>query len=236
MTLGKGVSGGYAPVSAVLARDEIIEPIARGSGALVHAQTFSHHAVTCAAAVAALDYVDKHALVARCRSDWRDVPRTSCRHCASCRAWATCAGEGLLAGVEFVADTVTRAPFPRSLKFAEKFVRNAQQEGLIVWPNVGHADGTNGDLVMLAPPFIISEHEIDEIVERFTAALDAHDARPPRPAPTRHEQGRLHAGRDRRARARRRHRGASKGSRTSSASPRRTRSSGSSGATSRSAA
>jgi hypothetical protein len=55
--------------------------------------------------------------------------------------------------------------------FAEKFVRTAQDEGLVVWPNVGHADGTNGDLVMLAPPFIISEHEIDEIVERFTRAL-----------------------------------------------------------------
>jgi adenosylmethionine-8-amino-7-oxononanoate aminotransferase len=70
-----------------------------------------------------------------------------------------------------VADTVTRAPFPRSLKFAERFVRNAQQAGLIVWPNVGHADGTNGDLAMLAPPFIISDSEIDLVVERFTTAM-----------------------------------------------------------------
>jgi adenosylmethionine-8-amino-7-oxononanoate aminotransferase len=170
ITLGKGVSGGYAPVSAVLARDEIIEPIARGSGALVHAQTFSHHAVTCAAAVAALDYVDKRSLVERCRTigvklqqelqELRELPGVG-----------DVRGKGLLAGVEFVADTATRAPFPRALRFAEKFVRTAQDEGLVVWPNVGHADGTNGDLVMLAPPFIISEHEIDEIVERFTRAL-----------------------------------------------------------------
>ena len=170
ITLGKGVSGGYAPVSAVLTRDEIIEPIAHGSGALVHAQTFSHHAVTCAAAVAALDYVDKHALVERCRTigvkfqqelqELRELPGVG-----------DVRGKGLLAGVEFVADTETRAPFPRALRFVEKFVRTAQDEGLVVWPNVGHADGTNGDLVMLAPPFIISEHEIDEIVERFTRAL-----------------------------------------------------------------
>src|SRR4029079_12580488 len=50
ITLGKGIAGGYAPVSAVLTRDTVVEPIARGSGALLHAQTFSHHAVTCAAA------------------------------------------------------------------------------------------------------------------------------------------------------------------------------------------
>jgi len=80
-------------------------------------------------------------------------------------------GRGLLAGVEFVADTVTRAPFPRSLKFAERFVGNAQQAGLIVWPNVGHADGINGDLAMLAPPFIISDAEIDQVVDRFTKAV-----------------------------------------------------------------
>lgn len=170
ITLGKGVSGGYAPVSAVLTRDEIIEPIARGSGALVHAQTFSHHAVTCAAAVAAQDYIDKHGLIERCLTigvtfqqrlqELRELPGVG-----------DVRGKGLLAGVEFVADTTTRAPFPRALRFAEKFVRTAQDEGLVVWPNTGHADGTNGDLVMLAPPFIITEHEIDEIVERFSRAL-----------------------------------------------------------------
>jgi len=81
-------------------------------------------------------------------------------------------GRGLLAGVEFVEDKVTRAPLPRAAKFAEAFTEAAQGEGLVVWPNVGHADGTNGDLVMIAPPFIITEREIDELVERFTAAME----------------------------------------------------------------
>ena len=171
ITLGKGVSGGYAPVSAMLSRDEIIAPIARGSGALVHAQTYSHHAVTCAAAVATQDYIDKHQLIDRCRTTGvtfherltalRELPGVG-----------DVRGRGLLAGVEFVADGVTRAPFPRSLKFAERFVRSAQQEGLVVWPNVGHADGVNGDLAMLAPPFVITDAEIGEIVERFSRALE----------------------------------------------------------------
>src|SRR5919112_894797 len=80
-------------------------------------------------------------------------------------------GRGLLAGVEIVADRATREPFPRERGVAEAVTAAALDAGLVVWPNVGHADGTNGDLVMLAPPFVVSEAEIDEIVGRFTTAL-----------------------------------------------------------------
>jgi adenosylmethionine-8-amino-7-oxononanoate aminotransferase len=82
-------------------------------------------------------------------------------------------GRGLLAGIEFVADPATRAPFPRALRFAETFAEAALEAGLVVWPNVGQADGTNGDLAMLAPPFIITEDEMDLVLERFGAALRA---------------------------------------------------------------
>ena len=72
-----------------------------------------------------------------------------------------------------VEDKDSRSPFPRAAKFAETFTEAAQDAGLVVWPNVGHADGVNGDLVMVAPPFIVTEQEIDEIVQRLTVALDA---------------------------------------------------------------
>jgi adenosylmethionine-8-amino-7-oxononanoate aminotransferase len=81
-------------------------------------------------------------------------------------------GRGLLAGVELVADVGTREPFPRSARFAERFTRAALDAGLVVWPNTGHANGTDGDLVMLAPPFVVSQEEIGEIVSRFSAALE----------------------------------------------------------------
>jgi adenosylmethionine-8-amino-7-oxononanoate aminotransferase len=76
-----------------------------------------------------------------------------------------------LAGIEFVADVESRAPFPRAARFAESFVDAALEAGLVVWPNVGHADGVNGDLVMLAPPFSIDAGEIAELVDRFRVAL-----------------------------------------------------------------
>jgi len=178
LTLGKGIGGGYAPVSAVLARDAVVDVLARGSGSLQHAQTFSHHAVTCAAAVATLDYLATHRLVERCAAIapafHRALQRLRVFPCVG-----DVRGHGLLAGVEFVADADTRAPFGRQVQFAERFTRAAQRAGLIVWPNVGHADGVNGDLAMLAPPFTITEGEIGELVTRFERALEIVVSHPP---------------------------------------------------------
>jgi len=171
MTMGKGLSGGYVPLSAVLASRKVIDPIAKGSGAFKHAQTFSHSPAICAAGLAAVRHIKKHKLVARCAA----MGAVLHRKIAALRdlpAVGDVRGLGLLAGVEFVADKKTKAPFPRALKFAEAFVAAAQDAGLIVWPNTGHADGENGDLVMLAPSFIVTEAEIDEIVARFKTALD----------------------------------------------------------------
>jgi adenosylmethionine-8-amino-7-oxononanoate aminotransferase len=172
MTLGKGIAGGYVPLSAVVAPRRLAEPLARGSGALLHAQTFSHHAVLCAAGVATLRYLREHALIERCAAvgpafharleALRELP------CVG-----DVRGRGLLAGIEFVADPATRAPFPRSARFAETFAEAALDAGLVVWPNVGQADGVGGDLAMLAPPFVVSHEEIDLIVQRFGEALRA---------------------------------------------------------------
>jgi adenosylmethionine-8-amino-7-oxononanoate aminotransferase len=172
MTLGKGIAGGYVPLSAVVAPRRIVDVLASGSGALLHAQTFSHHATLCAAGVATLRYLRQHALIERCAAiapafhqrldGLRNLPGVG-----------DVRGRGLLAGIEFVADPATRAPFPRSARFAETFAEAALDEGLVVWPNVGQADGANGDLAMLAPPFVVTHEELDLIVQRFGAALRA---------------------------------------------------------------
>jgi adenosylmethionine-8-amino-7-oxononanoate aminotransferase len=169
--MGKGISGGYAPLASVAVPRRIADVLAGGSGALLHAQTFSHTPMMCAAGVAVIRYLREHALVARCKTMGAVLHRElealrGLPHIGDIR------GRGLLAGIEFVADTASRAPFPRARRFAERFTAAAQQAGLMVWPNTGHADGTEGDLVVLAPPFIISEEEIGEIVTRFRAALN----------------------------------------------------------------
>jgi adenosylmethionine-8-amino-7-oxononanoate aminotransferase len=168
--LGKGIAAGFAPLAAVIAPARIVDVFAQRSGGLNHAQTFSHHAVSCAAGTATLRYIARHKLVERCASmgtklhaklrDLRELP-----HVGPIR------GRGLLAGIELVEDAATNAPFPRSLHFAETLTRTALDAKLIVWPNVGHANGTDGDLVMLAPPFTVTDDEIDTIVERLAGVI-----------------------------------------------------------------
>lgn len=168
--LGKGIAAGFAPLAVVLAPRRIVDVFAQGSGALVHAQTFSHHAVSCAAGTATLKYIAKHKLVERCArmgeklharlGALRELP-----HVGAVR------GRGLLAGIELVEDVAARTPFPRSAHFAETLTRAALDAKLIVWPNVGHANGTDGDIVMLAPPYTVAEDDIEQIVERLGAAI-----------------------------------------------------------------
>jgi adenosylmethionine-8-amino-7-oxononanoate aminotransferase len=170
MTLGKGIAGGYVPLSAVVTTRAIAGALARGTGSLAHAQTFSHHPVLCAAGVATLRYLRQGRLIER----GADMGRLLHRRLAELLDLPLVGdvrGRGLLAGIEFVADRETRAPMPRSAEFAEAFTQAALDGGLVVWPNVGHADGRNGDLVMLAPPFIVTEDQIEEIAVLFTRAL-----------------------------------------------------------------
>jgi hypothetical protein len=172
MTLGKGIAGGYVPLSAVVAPRRLADVLASGSGSLLHAQTFSHHAVLCAAGVATLRYLRDHALIERC-AELAPVFHERLQALRALPCVGDVRGRGLLAGIEFVVDTTTRAPFPRSARFAETFAAEALEAGLVVWPNVGQTDGTNGDLAMLAPPFVVSHEEIDLIVQRFGEALRA---------------------------------------------------------------
>jgi len=116
-------------------------------------------------------YLKDHDLVDRCAQMGRVLherlaPLAQLPHVGDVR------GRGLLAGIEFVEDKGTRAPFPRAARFAESFAEAALDAGLTAWPNVGHADGTNGDLAMVAPPFIVTEEEIGELVTRFKQALE----------------------------------------------------------------
>jgi adenosylmethionine-8-amino-7-oxononanoate aminotransferase len=171
MVFGKGITGGHVPLSVIATSRHVVDPIAAGSGALLHSQTFSHHPVLTAAGLAAQRYIKQHDLVARCAR----MGVVFHQKLAALRALpyvGDVRGRGLLAGIEFVQDKGSRAPFPRQLRFAETFAEQALQAGLMTWPNTGQADGTNGDLSCLAPAFVISDAEIDELVRRFGDALE----------------------------------------------------------------
>ena len=176
ITLGKGLNGGYAPLSAMIAKRDLVATLARGKyGGLVHAQTYSHHALGATAALATLRYIEKHELVKRAADVGRYL-QTSLQTLRDAGPGADIVGDvrgvGMLAAVEFVADRKTKRPFPRAPKLAETIVARARERGLVLWPNVGHADGSNGDLVLIAPPLIISASQIDELIAKLKATID----------------------------------------------------------------
>ena len=82
-------------------------------------------------------------------------------------------GRGLFLGIELVANRETKAPFDPSRKVAGKIKAAAFEAGLICYPMSGTIDGQSGDHVLLAPPFIISDDQIDELVTKLSGAVQA---------------------------------------------------------------
>lgn len=176
LTMGKGISGGYASLAAVATSERILDPIARVSGSLIHQQTFTHTPMMCAAGLAAVRYIKRHDLLARCREMGARL-HEGLEQFRSHPLVGDVRGRGLLAGIEFVADKAGRLPFPRKRKVAELVTDLAQEAGLIVWPNVGQFNGVDGDLICLAPPFVVTEDELAEMLSRLAVALDrAHES------------------------------------------------------------
>jgi adenosylmethionine-8-amino-7-oxononanoate aminotransferase len=170
IVMGKGLTSGYFPLSALAVRKEIVDTIFEKGKNFLHFQTFAQHPVGCAAGVAAFDYIEKHNLLEKCSTAGRSL-RNELSTLLEHPHVGDIRGEGLLVGVEFVQDKETKKPFPREVKYAENFAEKALQNGLVLWPNAGHADGVNGDLVLVAPPFIIGRDEISRIAHLMEKTL-----------------------------------------------------------------
>ena len=89
-------------------------------------------------------------------------------------------GRGLLVGLELVADRETRAPYPRAARLTEAIVRGARERGVLVYSGTGNADGTNGDTILLGPPFIVTDDELGRIVDVLRGGHPGRGGRPSR--------------------------------------------------------
>lgn len=170
--LGKGLGAGYQPLSAILVSDAVVATIADGRGFFFHGHTYNGHATAAAAGIAVLDEIEERHLLANVRRQGANLRTALQERLGAHRAVGDIRGRGLLIGVELVADRATKAPFP-----AERMLWNAVQaaamdDGLLCYPGFGTADGTNGDHVLLAPPFIIDERHVEEIAEKLARAID----------------------------------------------------------------
>lgn len=164
LVTGKGMSGGYFPLSAVITREEIAERLREKGGGFTHGHTFSHHPVACAVGLTVIRYIQRNNLVEQCRQ--RGVYLS--KKLEELKVFpfvGDVRGKGLMTGIEFVRDRKTKEPFPRAVKFAETVLDLAFQNGLVLYPGTGFVDGVKGDMVMVGPPFIIEEKQIDELIQ-----------------------------------------------------------------------
>ncbi len=173
VTIAKGLAAGYQPIGAVIVTEKIHGAFRQGSGAFRNGHTYMGHPIACAAALAVqrrLQYPGMMQQVSRLGAYLHDCLRDRLRdhrHVGDIR------GRGLFRAIELVADRTSKAPFDPETGLHGRIKAEAMRRDLLCYPNGGTADGIRGDHVLLAPPYIVTEAQIDDIVGRLGEAVDA---------------------------------------------------------------
>ena len=172
MAVAKGLGGGYMPVGAVLVGGRIIDALAQGTGFFQHGHTYIGHPTACAAALAVQRVLKRGQLVERCAQQGEKLATRLAATFGAHPHVGDIRGRGLFRALELVRDRASKAPFDPQRKLAATVKKAAMAAGLLCYPMGGTIDGRQGDHVLLAPPFIIGDDELDLLVERLRAALD----------------------------------------------------------------
>jgi adenosylmethionine-8-amino-7-oxononanoate aminotransferase len=172
ITLSKGISSGYFPLAAVIVTSEVFEAIKNaGTGEFVHGFTYAGTPIGAAIGLEVLDILEEDQLVPR-------VAVLGERLLAALEPLkqfpmvGDIRGRGLLVGIELVMDRPTREPFPASARVGQLVLQACLDEGLAVYPSTGSVNGVLGENILLAPPYIITETQLGELVDKLTRAID----------------------------------------------------------------
>ncbi|MCK1509363.1 aminotransferase [Bradyrhizobium sp. 18] len=162
VTVAKGLTSGYVPLSASIVGEKVysvMEEAADRVGAFSHGYTYSGHPIAAAAANAVLDIVEKEQLSVRARTIGAHFQKRLKERFAQLEIVGEVRGVGLLGAIEFVADRQTKRRFDQELKVGARISKAARDRGLIARAM------PHGDILGFAPPLVVSEGEIDEIVD-----------------------------------------------------------------------
>ncbi len=173
ITIAKGLGAGYQPVGAMLVSGKIYDAVTAGSGFFQHGHTYIGHALACAASLQVQKIIERDGLLENVKSKGNLLQKTLKERFASNPFVGDIRGRGLFQGVEFVTDKKTKTPFESNQKINVKIKNAAMKEGLMCYAMGGTIDGINGDHIMFAPPFIINEQQVMEIVDKFEIAVNS---------------------------------------------------------------
>ncbi|MEO1191768.1 MAG: aspartate aminotransferase family protein [Pseudomonadota bacterium] len=170
--IAKGLGAGLQPIGAMLASGKIYETIKGGSGFFQHGHTYVGHPTACAAGVAVIETIEKQGLLERVQARGETLLAALRERFADHPHIGDVRGRGLFLGVELVEDRESKSALAPERKVATRIKAEAMSGGLMCYPMSGSVDGLLGDHVLLAPPFIIEQPEIDEIVDKLAGAID----------------------------------------------------------------
>ena len=171
--IAKGLGAGYQPIGAVMVSGQIHDTIVAGSGFFQHGHTYLGHAAACAGALAVQRRLHDDGLLARV-APLGALLEQKLRAAFGAHAHVgDIRGRGMFWGLELVADKTAKTPFDPALRVHARVKKAALEAGLMCYPMGGTLDGARGDHVLLAPPFIVEERQLDELVGKLGGALDA---------------------------------------------------------------
>jgi len=173
LTCAKGLGAGYQPIGATLLSERIFQAIAGGSGTFQHGFTYIGHPTACAAALAVQRVIEKEDLLANVRDQGEKLQAALAARFGNNPHVGDLRGRGLFRGIELVAERGSKDPFDPAAKLNARIKTEAMARGLMCYPGGGTVDGWRGDHVLLAPPFILTDAQREELVDKLGAAIDA---------------------------------------------------------------
>lgn len=173
IAIAKGLGAGYQPIGAMIASTRIYDTIVGGSGFFQHGHTYVAHVAACAGALAVQRVIQEEHLLDNVKERGEQLRQLLREKFSDHPHVGDVRGRGLFVGVEFVQDRSSKAAFDPRLKVYAQLKASGMQHGLLTYPSGGTVDGVRGDHVLLAPPFICTETDIEVIGERFLKAVQA---------------------------------------------------------------
>ncbi len=167
---GKGTSGGYLPIGVMTTSAKIVDAIKEKGASFQHGHSYTNTPMTAACALAVLRYIKKHNLIEQNRKRGEYLGK-QLEKLYEFPFVGDIRGLGGFRAIEFVQDQKTKAPFPRRVKFIETLFKKLFDKGVVAYTGTGCADGIEGDVLMISPPFVITEDDIDEVIEVLRESL-----------------------------------------------------------------
>jgi adenosylmethionine-8-amino-7-oxononanoate aminotransferase len=172
MSIAKGLAGGYIPLGATLVTARVAAPIHSEHGAYMTGHTFTGHTAACAAGLAVQNIIQRDRLLDRVRTVGAAFQETLRRALSTFDEVGDVRGRGFFIGIELVRDRKTKMPFSPERALSFDIGTRAFADGLICYPCSGNVDGAAGDTIIIAPPYNALDVELEEIVAKFTRAVD----------------------------------------------------------------